>query len=242
MSEVAATQPVLCLVDDAVARSRDDSSLGVRRTPPWAPTRSGSCSRPARSSGTSSASRSYAWVGSRIDSRVLLDSVLIGHVDGPSKALPRRDTRKPARADRTPSRADACRGGDRDGSSIARLAHRQDRGTASGVSWTHIPADTRRLLVVAAAEERLAIRSCSSRAAARLGLSVESGDPAEEAGLFQVRERCSFRHPLVRSAVYGAATPEEATNRARRPRRGNRPGARPGSEGVASSAGNTDTR
>jgi DNA-binding CsgD family transcriptional regulator len=62
-------------------------------------------------------------------------------------------------------------------------------------------------LLVLAAAEPLGDPLLLVRAAAELGLSVESADPAEAAGLFQIRERCSFRHPLVRSAVYGAATP-----------------------------------
>ena len=64
-------------------------------------------------------------------------------------------------------------------------------------------------MLLLAAAEPLGDPLLLVRAAARLGLGVESADPAEEAGLFQVRERCSFRHPLVRSAVYGAATPAE---------------------------------
>ena len=64
-------------------------------------------------------------------------------------------------------------------------------------------------MLLLAAAEPLGDPLLLVHAAAQLGLSVESADPAEEAGLFQIRERCSFRHPLVRSAVYGAATPGE---------------------------------
>jgi hypothetical protein len=63
-------------------------------------------------------------------------------------------------------------------------------------------------LLVLAAAEPLGDPLLLLRAASNLGLDVEYADPAEEAGLFQIRERCSFR-PLVRSAVYGAATPGE---------------------------------
>jgi DNA-binding CsgD family transcriptional regulator len=71
-----------------------------------------------------------------------------------------------------------------------------------------LPEDTRRLLVVAAAEplgDPLLLR----RAASHLGLPVEAADAAEDAGLLAIREHASFRHPLVRSAVYGAATQAE---------------------------------
>src|SRR5262249_58518688 len=47
------------------------------------------------------------------------------------------------------------------------------------------------------------------RAAAQLGLGPEAADPAQEAGLLDVREQWSFRHPLVRSAVYQSATQRE---------------------------------
>jgi hypothetical protein len=71
-----------------------------------------------------------------------------------------------------------------------------------------LPEDTRRLLVLAAAEP-LGDPLLLIRAAAQLGLGVDAADPAEEAGLLEVRERWSFRHPLVRSAVYQSATQRE---------------------------------
>src|SRR5262249_43041783 len=71
-----------------------------------------------------------------------------------------------------------------------------------------LPEDTRRLLVVAAAEP-LGDPLLLMRAASHLGLPVEAADAAEDAGLLEIRERVSFRHPLVRSAVYGAASQAE---------------------------------
>src|SRR5262249_1572998 len=71
-----------------------------------------------------------------------------------------------------------------------------------------LPEDTRRLLVLAAAEplgDPLLLR----RAAALLGLPADAADAAEEAGLFEMRERSVFRHPLVRSAVYNEASHQE---------------------------------
>ena len=47
------------------------------------------------------------------------------------------------------------------------------------------------------------------RAATRLGLGIDAADAAEEAGLFEIRERCSFRHPLVRSAADRSASRQE---------------------------------
>jgi DNA-binding CsgD family transcriptional regulator len=71
-----------------------------------------------------------------------------------------------------------------------------------------LPADTRRLLLVAAAEpvgEPLLVW----RAAGRLGIGAEAAAAAEEAGLVEFDGRVWFRHPLVRSAVYRAASASE---------------------------------
>ena len=56
---------------------------------------------------------------------------------------------------------------------------------------------------------RLAIRpSCGVRSSDS-GSRAAALEPAEAAGLFEVGARVRFRHPLVRSAVYRAATPKE---------------------------------
>ena len=47
------------------------------------------------------------------------------------------------------------------------------------------------------------------RAAERLGIGAEAVAPAADAGLLAIGERVMFRHPLVRSAVYRAASPAE---------------------------------
>src|SRR4051812_29575012 len=73
---------------------------------------------------------------------------------------------------------------------------------------TSLPAGTRQLLLVAAAEpagEPVLVW----RAADRLGIGVREATPAVEAGLLEFGARVRFRHPLVRSAVYPAATPED---------------------------------
>jgi DNA-binding CsgD family transcriptional regulator len=67
---------------------------------------------------------------------------------------------------------------------------------------------TKQLLLVAAAEP-LGEPVLLWRAAARLGLGVEASAPAEASGLLTLGPRVRFRHPLVRSAVYRAAPPED---------------------------------
>ena len=71
-----------------------------------------------------------------------------------------------------------------------------------------LPIDTQRLLLAAAAEPA-GDPALLWRAGFRLGISRRALDPAESAGLLEVGTRVRFRHPLVRSAVYGAATAEE---------------------------------
>lgn len=71
-----------------------------------------------------------------------------------------------------------------------------------------LPADGQLLLLVAAAEPT-GDEGLLWRAAARLGLDREAAAPAEAAGLLEIGSRVRFRHPLVRSAVYQAATPAD---------------------------------
>ena len=71
-----------------------------------------------------------------------------------------------------------------------------------------LPAETQRLLLVAAAEP-LGDRALLVRAAERLGIAGAALEPAESAGLIEIDGRVRFRHPLVRSAIYRAAAPND---------------------------------
>ena len=72
-----------------------------------------------------------------------------------------------------------------------------------------LPADTQLLLLVAAADPTGDV-ALLWQAAANLGITREAVVPAETAGLVEIDTRVRFRHPLVRSAVYAAATlPEQ---------------------------------
>jgi DNA-binding CsgD family transcriptional regulator/tetratricopeptide (TPR) repeat protein len=73
---------------------------------------------------------------------------------------------------------------------------------------TNLPASTRRLLLVAAAEP-LGDPMLLSLAGGRLGLSIEDLAPAEAAGLVRLGTHVAFRHPLVRSAIYLSAPAAE---------------------------------
>jgi DNA-binding CsgD family transcriptional regulator/tetratricopeptide (TPR) repeat protein len=71
-----------------------------------------------------------------------------------------------------------------------------------------LPPETRRWLVVAAAEP-VGDPLLVSRATERLGIGDSAAAPAETEGLLAIAERVTFRHPLVRSAVYRSAAPPE---------------------------------
>src|SRR5256714_3149572 len=71
-----------------------------------------------------------------------------------------------------------------------------------------LPEGSRRLLLVAAAEPT-GDPALVWRAARRLGITAAALGPAESAGLLEVGARVRFRHPLVRSAVYLPASPQD---------------------------------
>jgi DNA-binding CsgD family transcriptional regulator len=67
-----------------------------------------------------------------------------------------------------------------------------------------LPEETRRLLLIAAAEP-LGDPALVWGAAARLAIGTEAAEPAVEAGLVEFANGVRFRHPLVRSVVYSSA-------------------------------------
>jgi DNA-binding CsgD family transcriptional regulator len=71
-----------------------------------------------------------------------------------------------------------------------------------------LPDQTRRLLLIAAAEP-VGDPVLVWGAAGRLGIGLEAGAPAVEAGLADFGTRVRFRHPVVRSVVYGSALPQD---------------------------------
>jgi DNA-binding CsgD family transcriptional regulator len=68
-----------------------------------------------------------------------------------------------------------------------------------------LPADTRKLLLTAAAEP-LGDATLLWRAAGVLGLGADPAAAAEATGLIEFGARVRFRHPLVRSAAYRSAS------------------------------------
>jgi DNA-binding CsgD family transcriptional regulator len=71
-----------------------------------------------------------------------------------------------------------------------------------------LPAETRRLLLLAAADP-VGDPLLVWRAAERLGIPAQAATPAAEAALLEFGARVLFRHPLVRSAAYRSASLHE---------------------------------
>ena len=71
-----------------------------------------------------------------------------------------------------------------------------------------LPRDARRLLLLAAADP-VGDPALVWRAARRLGISHSAADTVEAEGFLALGAGVTFRHPLVRSAVYRASAPDE---------------------------------
>jgi DNA-binding CsgD family transcriptional regulator len=72
----------------------------------------------------------------------------------------------------------------------------------------NLPSQARRLLLVAAADPT-GDPALVWRAAAQVGVTGSAADAVGNEGLLDMNTPVTFRHPLVRSAIYRAATPEE---------------------------------
>ena len=71
-----------------------------------------------------------------------------------------------------------------------------------------LPSPSRRLLLIAAAEPT-GDAVLVWRAAELLGIAASAADAVEAEGLLELNAGTVFRHPLVRSAIYGEASPQQ---------------------------------
>ena len=205
LSEVAAEWPVLCVVDDAqwldrasaqvlafVARRLGTESVGLVFG--------------TRVADSELAGRPELAVAGlpEADARALLDAVLTGPVDARVRDEIVAETRgNPLALMELPR-----------GLTVAELAGGFGLpGTLSLAGRIEdsfrrqieaLPALTRRLLLVAAADPT-GDPALMWRAAGRLGVGTQAAGPAAEAGLAEFGGRVRFRHPLVRSALYRSA-------------------------------------
>ena len=209
LSEAAEEQPLLCLVDDEqwldrasaqvlafVARRLEAESVGLVFA--------------ARSPSADIAGLPQLMVeGLREDdARTLLDSVLTGPLDAVVRDRIVTETRGNPLAllelPRGVTPADLAGGFGLPGG--VPLSGRIEE--SFGRRLAALPAETRRLLQLAAADpvgEPLLVW----RAAAGLGIGTEAAISAVEAGLIEFDGRVRFRHPLVRSAAYRSASVHE---------------------------------
>ena len=105
-----------------------------------------------------------------------------------------------------------------------------------------LPPATRLLLLVAAAEP-VGDPLLLWKAAATLGIDAGAGGARPpDAGLIELGAQVRFRHPLVRSAVYGAAAPEDRRRVHQALAEATDAGARSRSPGVAPRAGDGRAR
>ena len=209
LSESAADQPLLCLVDDHqwldqasaqvlafVARRLSAESVGMlfaTRIP----------------GGDLAGLHELAIGGLReADARVLLDSVLTGPLDERVRDQIVAETRGNPLAllelPRGLTSAELAGGFGVPGApTVADSIEESFRQRVEA-----LPAETRRLLLLAAAGPA-ADPALIWQAAARLGISTKAAGPAAEAGLAEFGVRLRFRHPLVRSVVYRSASAQD---------------------------------
>jgi DNA-binding CsgD family transcriptional regulator len=142
------------------------------------------------------------------DARALLDAALAGPLDEQIRDLIVAETRGNPLAllelpeGLSPAELAGGFGLPRAASPAGRVGHDVDRQLAA------LPAETRRLVVLAAADPS-GDRALVWRAARRLGIPVQAGEPAAEAALVEFGGRVRFRHPLARSAAYQSASLRE---------------------------------
>jgi DNA-binding CsgD family transcriptional regulator len=208
LSEVAAEQPVLCLIDDAQWLDRTSAQLlafVARRLEAESVAMIFGTRDPGAAPGVAGLPELALEGLSGADARALLESVVPGRLD-----------------ERVRDRIVAESGGNP--LALLELPHAVNAAELAGgfglpgapTSAGRIeqsfrqriapfPEATQRLLLLAAAEPT-GDPALLWRAAGHLSIGKDAARPAEADGLLTVAARVTFRHPLVRSAVYQAAS------------------------------------
>lgn len=231
-AEVAETTPLLCVLDDAqwidtasgqtlafVARRLAAERIGMVfavRDAVAADARDtdarGTGARDTDARGRGTPSDAFAGLPERhvhgladADASALLDSVIVGPLDDRVRSRIIAEARgNPLALLELPRDLDAAELAFGIGSvDRAALTGRIERGFARRLDA--LPEPTRQLMLIAAAEPSGDV-TVLWRAAALLGIPADAVEPAQEAGLLELGARVRFRHPLMRSAVYRAAS------------------------------------
>ena len=211
LAEVAETEPLLCVLDDAQWLDRvslQTLAFVARRL---------LAERVALVFALRSADEQHALAGlpelvvgglDHADARVLLEATIPGPLDSRVRDRILAEARGNPLALLELPRGEppaAVAGGFGLPSGLP-LATRIEQGFAG--RFAPLPEQTRRLLLAAAAEP-VGDVSLLWRAADRLKIAPSAVAPAEAAGLVELGLRVRFRHPLARSSVYGSASPED---------------------------------
>jgi DNA-binding CsgD family transcriptional regulator len=209
LSEVAAERPLLCLIDDEQWLDQASAqALG------FAARRLGAdpvgLVFATRAPGAELAGLPELDVDGlpEEDARALLDSALAGPLDEQVRDLIVAETRGNPTAllelpeGLSPAQLAGGFGLPLAASPTGRAGRAFDRRLAA------LPAETRRLVVLAAADPT-GDRALVWRAARLLGIAAAAGEPAAEEELVEFGPRVRFRHPLARSAAYQSASLRE---------------------------------
>ena len=219
LSEVAAEQPLICVVDDEQWLDRASvQALGfVARRLAAEPVGLVFAARMAGAELAGLPELAVEGLGEE-DARALLDSALTGSLDARVRDLIVAETRGNPLAllelPRGLTPAELAGGFGLPGAvSLPGRIEDSFRRQLEG-----LPEQTRRLLALAAADptgDPLLVW----RAAARLGIAAGAGAPTVGSGLVEFGGRVRFRHPLARSAAYRSAPASRYGKRMRRWRR-----------------------
>jgi DNA-binding CsgD family transcriptional regulator len=209
LSEVAGEQPLMCLVDDHQWLDRASAqALGfVARRLAAEPV---GLVFAAREPGDELAGLPELVVEGlpESDARALLDSVVAGPLDARVRDQVVAETRgNPLALLQLPRGLTPAQLAGGFGLAGARpLSGRIEESFLRQIQA--LPPEARRLLQLAAADPS-GDMSLVWRAAGRLGIPVQAGAPAVEAGLAEFSPRVRFGHPLVRSAAYRSASVQD---------------------------------
>jgi DNA-binding CsgD family transcriptional regulator len=211
LAESAEDRPLVCLIDDAQWLDRASSqalALAARRLAAESVALIFAARSPADGGDLSGLPELPVRGLSEIDTQALLTSAIPVPPDGNVRDRIIAETRGNPRAilelPRTLSRAELSSGLVLPAG--GRLTGETEHGFGRRVA--RLPSETRRLLLIAAAEPR-GDASLIWRAMAQLGIGIDAATPATDEGLCESGASLRFRHPLVRSAVYHAASAED---------------------------------
>ncbi|MEU1167829.1 ATP-binding protein, partial [Streptomyces sp. NPDC005921] len=207
LTDVAAEQPLFCLVDDAqwLDRVSAQTLAFVARRMLAEPLALVFASREQQGRDEWAGLPELTLDGlDDTDARALLDAAADGPMDERirDRVLAEARGNPLALLELPRGQVEAEAAGGHDGSGPGPVTGRIERSYLARVR--SLPEATRRLLLIAAAEP-IGDVALLRQAAARLDIGPDAAEPAVRAGLLDVGALVRFRHPLLRSAVHRSA-------------------------------------